>query len=508
MIDVIHIHRGTLHLKSSLYPRLRRASGTLTIDRNEQSEETEIPMKTLPERIKEFFSRYLATDTTGWIIRKMMSECAEFVIQSLAFLQYNGYNLSDPHHEDGIYLALKPEFVCLFAGVLCFNTTGSGLAWLSYSLFPGHCFGHYFKRTLFLVDNFCDLMYSVFPILAVSMDDYNSGTDDLSVLVGMLSVDSWSTFIATAFPMFMLCNQCIAASISSQKIMRNNHFEIWKSRQRQFRLKNNKNVVVDAMMEQQETNWINRTDAADWKYKRTMKRVILILISSGVIVYGLFMFIFTLNHTATARAHCGSVTESQWTVNGLDSLDITMSDEQRALLESNPELFVWNHCLYRVYPFGGDECQCRVFVLDWNELTSSESERVSLHLPQSRILEGILTRWTMLEKFKTIGWNAGVDPFVFTDNMFNAKWMRAFEWKGIRTGSLPNAVSQWKHLEYLSFEDTENFGALPPEFGVLTNLKSLILTHSGIDSFPESLCNLINLEVLQLYSEYWCISTL
>ena len=111
-----------------------------------------------------------------------MSECAEFVIQSLAFLQYNGYNLFDPHNEDGIYLALKPEFCRLFAGVLCFNTTGSGLLWLLYALLPRYCFGHYFKRSLFLVDRFSDFMYILFPFSLIAYRVENGKSQETYII--------------------------------------------------------------------------------------------------------------------------------------------------------------------------------------------------------------------------------------------------------------------------------------------------------------------------------------
>merc|ERR1712129_297615 len=111
---------------------------------------------------------------------------------------------------------------------------------------------------------------------------------------------------------------------------------------------------------------------------------------------------------------------------------IAVSDNQRALLSSNPELFFWNECLFKVYPFtvGNVPCQCRVAVIDWDQLNTTASQRSDhFNLTQIDVISSMLTRWTMLEKFRTRKAESSFadDLFNFTESMFKSVHMKAFE---------------------------------------------------------------------------------
>ena len=68
--------------------------------------------------IYSLYQKYFSNDSTGWIVVKLVSELTEFTVQSIAFLMYNGFNPFDPHNQDNVYMAQKPETITVFGGIL------------------------------------------------------------------------------------------------------------------------------------------------------------------------------------------------------------------------------------------------------------------------------------------------------------------------------------------------------------------------------------------------------
>eukprot|EP01083_Nonionella_stella_P172726 593693_1 len=139
---------------------------------------------------------------------------------------------------------------------------------------------------------------------------------------------------------------------------------------------------------------------------------------------------------------------------------------------------------------------------DWSELQSSADQRKSMfNLTQNKILSGMLEHYAMLEKFFTKDVEAGFHElrFIFTQSMFKSIHMKAFEWNSAGIGSFESGISSWKELEYLKFEQTAGgLAVLPSDFGGLSEMKYLAFISSGISSFPLSVCDLHQLQVLQL----------
>ncbi len=130
----------------------------------------------------------------------------ELTVQCGAFLLYGGYNIFD---EENVYLSLKPMFINLFAAFLAFNAMASGLLWLCYAAAPIQCNGLLFRLTIFAVDELADMMYTVFPLILVLNDDYNT-TDDVLVLLGQLNVTSSGLVLLSAFtPLLFLCGKSL-----------------------------------------------------------------------------------------------------------------------------------------------------------------------------------------------------------------------------------------------------------------------------------------------------------
>eukprot|EP01083_Nonionella_stella_P098034 275595_1 len=169
--DVIDVNKNTLHTKSQLYEdRLRQQPGgnvqsTPQTNRIQGNATKESLVLNHFRKLKKWYDEHLAMDTTGWIIVMFLHECMEIVLQSISLLMYNGYYVLDPNSEKDIYLANKQEYIVAFASILAFNCFGSGVCWLSYSLAHRKCHGLLFKFSIFFVDQFSDLFYTVFPFL-------------------------------------------------------------------------------------------------------------------------------------------------------------------------------------------------------------------------------------------------------------------------------------------------------------------------------------------------------
>eukprot|EP01084_Bolivina_argentea_P100501 180421_1 len=86
--------------------------------------------------------------------------------------------------------------------------------------------------------------------------------------------------------------------------------------------------------------------------------------------------------------------------------------------------------------------------------------------------------------------------------MFKSLHMKAFEWNSAGIGSFESGISSWKALEYLKFEQTAGgLAALPSDLDGLSEMKYLSFISSGISSLPLSVCDLKQLQVLQLQRE-------
>eukprot|EP01083_Nonionella_stella_P006007 17371_1 len=166
LFDILFVKRNCLHTKSRQFDH----------HLNHKSKDVSNPNKTekLYKNCLVIYQKYLGVDTVGWVIWMFINEMIEIVIQSNALLLYNGYNILDTTHSNAVYTATKPQFIVLFAGFIALNCFGSGLVWLSYGILPKYCHGLLFKVSLFFVDQFSDLFYSIFPFIIVIADEYNT----------------------------------------------------------------------------------------------------------------------------------------------------------------------------------------------------------------------------------------------------------------------------------------------------------------------------------------------
>eukprot|EP01083_Nonionella_stella_P228386 809465_1 len=530
--DIVYVSREKLHTTSKQYQYL-----------TENQQNNVSPPKTdtwCHRKIRDltiWWREYMSDDTTAWILRGVISEMLELLIQTQALLLYGGYNMWDPHHSNDIYLANRPYFIVIFAAILAFNAFGSGVLWLSYALLNEHCHGLLFRVLLFCVDQFSDLLYTLFPFIIILFDDYNVNRRDIYVLLSQLNIES-GAFISAFMPLFLLCTKSLMITRETKRHLADRYYEHWKltydiSREKKdaqalyraqlagYKLNadalqnNNKemydskgNIRLSVNRMTSKSNWIRSN--VDRKVSFS-KQCMLVFIALLYIVYGGGVLYYVTDHLQSASKHCQLIRESNFFVD--DTPNITafaLNDQQSALLQSNPELFFWDNCMWKVYPFLGADvesryhhrCQCRVFVMDWKQTKSTANQRrIYFNISQPVILQNMLQHWFMLEKVKTTGSEREYIRTRITSSMFLARNIKAFEWTNSKIDCIEKGISNWKQLEYLKFGEISLVYELPNDFGGLTSLKYLSFDNNGLQTFPRSICNLTRLEVLNIFLE-------
>eukprot|EP01083_Nonionella_stella_P106357 306791_1 len=512
ILDIIHVKHNRLYTKSKQFVHYTNNKS------QNVSKKKEKRVHAIWKQCKDIYTLYCGVDTTSWIVRTLTSEIIEIVIQSNALLLYNGYNVSDTTHSEAVYTAAKPEYIILFATFIALNCFGSGIVWLSYGVAPKLCFGLLFKLSLFFVDQFSDLFYAVFPFIVIFDDDYNDGSD-LWVVFGQLNIDSPLKFIAAFFPLFLLCNKCLQIAMHSRKTLSLQYYNEWKVVRDLSRQKDNTLAAYQARLQgvQVNSDTLDNTqelydengklkisissdpDSSSSKDSSTKKNVLISVTALCYIVYGIVLLVLVTQYLKQSEAHCNLVKESNYfhMINGSIVMDnVTLSDEEIRLLQVNPELFMYDACLYKMYPFTKDErtkCQCKVLVIEeWTEPKSI------FNVTQQRILIGMLQNWFMLEKFRTKG---GLQPGVeitMDTSLYKARNMKAFEWSYYNIIVNQEGISNWDQLEYLKFEEVTDLQFSSNDIGELKQLKQLSLISTGLREFPEAICDMTHLDVLQI----------
>eukprot|EP01083_Nonionella_stella_P052304 138820_1 len=503
--NIIDVARNTLHTKSKWY-KLETTKNTSK-------------WKDKMTKYKTVFDEYFGTDSSAWVIRIFVMEAMEIALQTNALFIYNGFN---PNHKDDVYLAEKSQFITLFALCLAINCFGSAILWLSYAFATRYCYGLVFKVALFCVDQLCDVFYSLFPFMVILYDDYNQNARGFVTLLGQLSTESTLTTFASGVPLVLLCNKCLTLIIGTKNEISNDWYFEWDSnlvaQEAPLTLTNtddadrtaNVHISRNSNRRKSSSNWAGETGK-----KRCIKRCVLVAIAAVYISYGIFLQYMIPKRINDSIAHCQSIQETNYYVNGSLIDNLTLSQQELNLLQSNPELFLWNHCLYKVYPFVNnplvDEerygCQCRVMVIEsWNDkenkLTSTSVDRKThFNLTQQQLLSHMLQHWTMLEKFQSVDSESSFsEEYTFLPSMVTAPFLKAFEWQ-FAVIELPSNV-YWPSLNYLNFEETSMEQQLPLNLHELTKLKYISLKFTQLQAFPQGICNLTQLEVLEMEHNY------
>eukprot|EP01083_Nonionella_stella_P017682 49529_1 len=494
--DIFHVSKGTLHTQSNVYIKSNKSKPT---SRKQQS----MCMIRL-DKWRQTYKEITAPDTTGWVMQMCISEMIEIILQSNALMLYNGHHTSDDG--TGVYLAKKPEFIIMFAVFIILNCFGSSLAWISYIIAPNHCHGLVFKLSLFFVDQVADLFYSMFPFLSILYDDYSVRSTN-AVLLGQLNTASALAFLSAFVPLILLSNKCLMITFNSSRKMRDDWYYKWKQTQTNNAVQKtaqsqgnttDANVVNAIQQVQKPNNWLRKQSATDKRNR--FKTSVLVMIALVYIITGIVIVSVVTNTINESKEYCDSVKESKYFSNGTFN-NHTLSLHEQRLLASNPELFYWDLCLYKVYPFTSNpthKCQCRVFVIDWTKLNSTmQQRRTHFNLTQQKILTGALRNWNMLEKFSSAKVEGEYsEQYIITESEVNAPFLKAFEVQFAQL-LLPEDISGWNKLNYLKLEEN-GLDMLPNSASAFTQMKYLSIINNPLTTFPTAVCEWIHLEILEI----------
>jgi len=479
-VDAIDAAENRLHCKSKGYiDCVRHLQQTQSIFHFEKR-----PIVVLLNSMKRTYRRL-----NGWIASVFVSETLEIILQSQALLLHNGYRL----FSDGEYLANKPDAILLFAVLISANCLIVASLWLLYL----HCGpkrkGLLFKTVIFCSDQMSDILYTVYPILVILMDEYTANTN-VYVVLSQLSIDEPVLFLATAFPLFCLCTKCISLGRDMRSALRNQAYSRWKASHRidvdtvsnalevdpaKFsRMAKSYGVDAEERPETLEGALSVEKEMDDRVSVPCSVKVILSVICVLFVAYSVALFYSVSHHLGTAEDHCSSFTEERLFRNGS-----TLSDSDRNELGSTPELFVWDQCLYKA------------------------REREDLfNLTQPAIMEGVMARWYMMEKMKTTGNGGTVSQSHRFNSSVRLQFLKAFEWADTAIDHNESGSLQWGNLEYLVLTTTRLLRRFPLDLSYSNKLQFLSLTQSGLRAIPESICSLNQLKILHFSDELYLSS--
>lgn len=363
---------------------------------------------------------------------------------------------------------------------------------------PETCHGLTFRTAFFFVEDLSDLFYTMFPIIVAYTDTYNANAGELLVLLGQFHVDDFMAFASRFFFLATLCCKTHHLVYSAHANLMNRYY-------------------AEFNLEDDRPNWIEDDDP-----QRSKKRCFLFTISALYVVLAVTEFVMVSTHFNQAEQYCNLIKEANFNVNGNFHPDSELSEEQKLLFETNPELFLWDNCLHQVLPFTGNEkqqCQCRVFVIDVRNLESYD-DRIGfeshLGLSENVLMQGTFQNNIMLEKLRFVGAYSVLPEaeLEFHPSMFKATHLKAIQFDGLIGPGFGDYMYLWTELEYLEVELPYHFGDFQ-SFGHLLKLKHLqvdILTGYGATTLPhpeipqenitlvvESLCSLKNLQFLTVF---------
>ena len=511
-----------------------------------QQQKPQHPINACIERWKLKYDKIFGTDTNGYIVRTLIMETWEIVLQTFALWLYNGYDVWNP---DTITLAYKTSLIYIFVTVLSFSCLITGILWLLYVLKPDKCSGLLFNLLLFCVDQFSDFFYAIFPFILVfgnpnvhlQSEDFDGNQHSVIwVFFGFLNIDEVPAFIYAVVPLFLLCNKSLIMTRKAIRGMRNSSFDEWlfvtklmeepddktalylanlyglhiddrHSKSVSTNPKSTNTEVVNGesdassnttkIQKSQKTNIIGdeiydkdghlNLNMFQSKYsvndgKPKSKRCKIMIGSIGVIfiLYSIIILSIVIDHLSTSIEYCSSA-----------------KDDMNILMD-HPELSVYSGCGYQVHPFTtGDisnSCNCREFDFSWSDEYAQDD------VTKQAIINGILIHWDMLEKFRFDDVNEpNLVHFEFRDLHFNAKYMKLFSLSDfdIKNGSLPETISNYKVLRYFSLERCGSVGKIPQSMQQLKKLKVLRLQTDKnyyISGYLARLCGMENMRIINI----------
>ena len=240
----------------------------------------------------------------------------------------------------------------------------------------------------------------------------------------------------------------------------------------------------------------------------------LFCISLLYLVFGLGFSWLVLMHFESSKAQRSNV----------NSLSVSQ-------LINHPELYLWDQCLYKTYPFqsvnywsNDINCNCRQARIDLTSLENSfdidiisklnDTTNINVLLTIENkfnnsvgcdldeyssfclMTESLLINWNMLETLYILNDNNALFTISLNDSShYNAIYLKILHFEEIRVDFLGTQVNQWNKLEYLYISHA-HFSSWPQNFEQVNKISFLKLEDSYLESLPPNLCDMNNLRGL------------
>eukprot|EP01083_Nonionella_stella_P137210 417533_1 len=233
------------------------------------------------------------------------------------------------------------------------------------------------------------------------------------------------------------------------------------------------------------TSWIL---SSNHLWSPIAKRVYMVVLSIVLTAYGIVLFALVTSHFDYANTYCNQFVTYKTALAQHIAKSSNHTPVYEAALNDHPELYFWDWCFYKVYPFDSI-CDCRNFqaslynpdrniYINDKYLFEVDEMKIYFNLSLDEMPLYILSKWRMLEKFQ---WGKCIEayedqlqttpnPVNLTKQMFIAKKMRIFDFDHALLDYIDDAISNWKDLEYFYSTETR-LEQLPSTFGTLQNLK-------------------------------------
>eukprot|EP01084_Bolivina_argentea_P224686 379876_1 len=419
--------------------------------------------------IRHRYKKITASDSKTWILITLLTDNCKLILQTLVFFRYGGAQNTTLYNE--INTAETPKYVILFAVYLSLHYIIMAITWICYVFKQDICIGKRFKYSVWTINLIFDVLYFTFPLL-------------LTNWLTTMRIDS--AIIPVYFICWKICNMWLfVTTLARNKVINQvlpKHYNL--SLQMVNLIATEKDNIKDDSDTMSHNKWLNGElpNLSNTKlfWTEFCKRFVIILLTLIWISLGVWILSFTITHFNESIIEC----------NDYDSFK-----------SDYPELFLWKHCNYKVYPFfteNGLRCNCRGFMLDSaniNEYNSLKNQTIN-----GEMIESLLSHWHMLETFKITG-NANLIKLNLTHDTLQATNMRAVQIDSVTIVYIDAAFGDgWKNLQFLSLNASLNIPqqtTLPKTFSKLTKITYLELSYSNINNI-DVICTMKNLKTLIL----------
>ena len=486
-------------------------------------------------RISAWFRENFSVDSGKWFVLMIIREFVEISLQSTALLLYNGTQVlsspSDDHAE--IRLAQNAEYVKIFTVFLCSNAIVSGILWIFYALKPSLCHGLLFQLLLYGSDALFDTFYALYPLIVVVAED--STKYRFFGRLAALQTDSFAYWV-TIVPMIFLLFKFWALSKKTINALRLDYANKYEQKLEKKRDDQNANdvhlQVIKPRLTLQNTNsWVTHQRnmnqqiinnlSTNYPQQQKTENIILVcrklmvaIIGAIFVSYGAGLMFAVFRHFESAENYCHQLTMEQIKFlqfidnDNSNTTDYIFSDDIQKLLDDDSELFLFEYCNHKVYPFNingqNDACQCRNFrfsqlEFEWNSIELDEDFGVDM----VQMGMNVFKKWYMLEKVEFDDIKAVYSPsnppgFNFTSDMFNAKHLKAFRFGNTPINYFDDKMSNWQQLVFMELFRA-GYVEFPSTFNQLKNIEAFGHTRNlGIETLPEALCSFKKLRWLDL----------